>query len=349
MSARTSHAAAMLLVGAALVAACRTQPEPRFPHLEHLAGIPCGGDGQPACPTCSSCHEGTTDTARALEPDASDCSTCHDRGQQLLTQSLQRSHATAPRRAEIEFPHVPHLALPEVKGQCVTCHAGVVDEAKPRERMPDMAKCLDCHQADFDQAKCSPCHVAADLPRLVPQTFLRHTDQWIGRHGVAARGQQQICEQCHTESQCADCHDQRQNLPIEVREPDAISSEQVHRGNFIARHAIEARSNSPSCLKCHTAASCDACHVERGVSAARAGSVSPHPIGWVGRDTGAKDFHGRAARRNIASCAACHDHGPATNCIQCHRVGAHGGSPHPRGWGSSRSQSSAICRYCHEN
>jgi hypothetical protein len=47
------------------------------------------------------------------------------------------------------------------------------------------------------------------------------------------------------------------------------------------------------------------------------------------------------------SCASCHEAGPATNCIGCHRVGAHGGNPHPSGWQSTRGADAEMCGYCH--
>jgi hypothetical protein len=57
--------------------------------------------------------------------------------------------------------------------------------------------------------------------------------------------------------------------------------------------------------------------------------------------------HGRAARRDIASCAACHDQGAASNCVRCHKVGAFGGSPHPPGWRSSQPTTAESCAICH--
>jgi hypothetical protein len=182
----------------------------------------------------------------------------------------------------------------------------------------------------------------------VPQTFSRHDTGWIRRHGPAAKRVSSQCNQCHTESQCNDCHDLKQTIPIEVRRPEAIGAGFVHRGDFLTRHPIEARSQPTACLKCHSTSSCDDCHVRRGVSGNAVDGRNPHPIGWVGPDTDSKNFHGRAARRDVVSCAACHDRGPATNCIRCHRVGGSGGNPHPGGWTSSRSKGAAMCRYCHE-
>jgi hypothetical protein len=247
----------------------------------------------------------------------------------------------------VRFDHRAHLRLAELKGQSIDCHAGVIEGSQSQQQFPPMAVCLQCHQTDFDQANCVPCHRQEQLTRLLPRTFMRHQGAWHRRHGLAAKGRQRICNQCHMESQCADCHEQNQSLPLEVRAPDAVEQEQVHRADYLTRHPLEARSRSTQCLKCHSPASCDGCHLRRGVSGANLNATNPHPIGWVGSDHAASEFHGRAARRGLATCAACHDQGPATNCIRCHRVGGHGGNPHPRGWNSTRSNSATICRYCH--
>jgi hypothetical protein len=122
----------------------------------------------------------------------------------------------------------------------------------------------------------------------------------------------------------------------------------VHRGDFLTRHAIDALAEPARCLSCHTERDCDSCHVERGVSGNAVGANNPHPPGWVGADTRSSDFHGSHARRDILSCAGCHEQGPATNCIRCHTVGAYGGNPHPSGWQSARGRQSSMCRYCHE-
>jgi hypothetical protein len=141
-----------------------------------------------------------------------------------------------------------------------------------------------------------------------------------------------------------------QDLSVERRRPAALERALVHRGDFVSRHGIEALSQPARCARCHTPATCDACHLERGVSGGRVGGRNPHPPGWVVGAPGAPSGHGRDARRDILACASCHDQGPATNCIRCHKVGAYArANPHPSGWRSARSASASMCRYCHEN
>jgi hypothetical protein len=325
----------------ALVIACEREPA-RFPHVQHLAEIACGGPGQPDCLSCASCHDGVRKTGGQALPSRAVCGKCHDLGK-LPAISLE------PVEHGVRFDHASHLKLPKIKNQCVSCHSGVVEQGSGKTPFPAMSVCLDCHRADFDKGKCTPCHRQANLSGLLPQSFMRHDQNWLHRHGNAATRSAPVCNQCHSQTDCSDCHDISQTISVEQRRPDAIEREFVHKGDFISRHPIEARTQPASCLKCHSTSSCDACHIQRGISAARPGAPNPHPAGWVGTNTASRDFHGRAARRNILVCTACHDQGPATNCIRCHRVGGFGGNPHPRGWQSARTDGAGMCRYCHAN
>jgi hypothetical protein len=65
-------------------------------------------------------------------------------------------------------------------------------------------------------------------------------------------------------------------------------------------------------------------------------------------DARSAEFHGDAARRDIVSCASCHDQGANSNCITCHKVGGTAGrSPHPRGWNPTTSKDTKMCKMCH--
>ncbi len=337
------------LAGLAGLVGCDEVPAPRFPHRAHLTASDCGGTGQPECPTCLSCHAGIRQPKGRATLSPGDCTTCHQSSAPEVSAVVDRLSQGGPSSQGIEFDHPSHLQLPEIHGQCVKCHVGVAEDGTAGNMFPKMSACLQCHDDDFDRGQCTPCHRQPQLRALVPKTFLRHDGDFLRDHGRAATRQAQVCSQCHTQDTCLACHDQSQSLTVETRNPDAIDRRFIHRGDFITRHPIEARSAPATCLSCHTTSSCDSCHVERGVSAARIGSANPHPVGWIGPNTASSDFHGRAARRDIVTCAACHDHGPATNCIRCHKVGGYGGTPHPEQWRSGRSSSAAMCRYCHEN
>jgi len=348
MQARLSALLLWIAVTLAAMAACRSESgPPRFPHQTHLAGLACGVPGKPACLTCVSCHDLAQHDSGQRLPKAAVCENCHRDAHQV--KAVLASTPVRP-SGEITIDHDKHLAMPELRGQCVPCHAGVVDSKRPS--LPPMSKCFGCHEHSEQWAKgeCTPCHDAAALRRTMPVTFLKHDTAFLRHHGsvMAERQQAQLCQNCHTQSQCQSCHDVTQDLTVEARRPERIESGQVHRGDFMVRHAIEARSEPARCLSCHTVQGCDSCHSARGVSANVANPSNPHPPGWVGGNTASADFHGTVARRDIVSCAGCHEAGPATNCIRCHKVGAYGGNPHPRGWKSSRGVDAEMCRYCHE-
>jgi hypothetical protein len=336
---------AVALVLAAVVAACTDRADVRFPHRIHLAGIACGGAGQPACLDCNSCHTVSAHDRVFKLPAGAECTQCHQDDAAEVLPIL----AVTPARpsGEIGFDHDRHLAMPAIQGQCMPCHAGLMTEGA--STLPAMSTCFTCHEHDqqWKAGQCAPCHQRSDLERTMPKTFLRHDAAFARRHGQAAVDQKQLCQSCHSQSQCADCHDVSQDLSIERRLPDRLDRSRVHPGDFIVRHSIEAAAQPSRCVRCHTVETCDACHVERGVSANRLGSANPHPPGWVGTHAGSRSFHGVAARRDIVACASCHDQGPATNCIRCHKVGGFGGNPHPGGWRSTRSKSAEMCRYCH--
>lgn len=331
----------------ALLAACRPPAVPlRFPHRAHLTGIACGAPGQPACLSCNTCHAPSQQTRQLKLPEAELCERCHHSDRPSVLPVL----AVKPERpyGEIHIDHDTHLALPEIRGQCVPCHAGVVREGQAN--LPPMSQCFSCHehQSQWERGQCTPCHEQAQLARSLPRTFMRHDAAFAGRgHGPMASTQPQLCSSCHTQASCQACHDTSQAMTIETRRPEQLEQHQVHRGDFMVRHALEAASQPSRCLSCHEPQTCDSCHRARGVSQASLGAVNPHPPEWVGTNTRSSNFHGVAARRDVAACAACHEQGPATNCIRCHKVGAYGGSPHPPGWRSTQSITSEMCRYCH--
>jgi len=336
-----------LAVAVAVLFACR-RPAVRFPHAAHL-GMECGEPGQPECFTCLSCHGQIVKSPALGHPTDQNCEKCH-RNDRHIKQVLAAAPTRDRQRAsDIQFDHARHLGMPEVGGQCIHCHAGVVSEGQG-PHFPPMAQCFSCHQhqAEWDQGTCTPCHRAADLRQLVPETFLAHGPGWDRRHGPLAMATTVQCAACHTAESCDDCHDVSQGMTIERRTATRVDTDFVHPADFLTRHAMEAESEPARCLSCHRTETCDSCHLARGVSAGRIGAVSPHPPGWVGPDSHDERHHGRAARRDILGCASCHDQGPQTNCIDCHKVGGSGGNPHPSGWQSSRTPSDVMCAYCHE-
>lgn len=334
----------------AITFACQPRAVSQFPHKLHMADLHCGGTGQHPCLSCTSCHQAQAGKEPPLLPELDACSECHPKDAALQLQTVTAGRTLdAPLAHSIRFSHAKHTQMAELRGECVHCHKEVAGKAG--SMFPPMATCFECHehQEQFDRGQCGPCHEGHDVARLLPVTFMPHDANWTRQHGASARSGQAVCASCHAQKQCDDCHNTAQVLSIEMRRPEEFERNFVHSGDFMTRHGFEARQNPSKCSTCHTPQSCDGCHLQRGVSANALGARSPHPPGFMGSNTRDPEFHGRAARRDIASCAACHDQGPATNCISCHRVGGYGGNPHPRGWmsgGTNRHE--GACRYCHD-
>jgi hypothetical protein len=333
------------VTAAALAAACMGRAPPRFQHLTHLVGVACGTAGKPACLDCNSCHALSPQGSPHTRGDAALCASCHHANQARVAELFERPR---PIQARLGFNHEQHLALGGIQGQCVSCHAGVVQPGGLP--LPPMSQCFTCHehQEQWNAGECAPCHTSSELARTLPQSFLRHDQEFARHHGQFAVEDQRLCQSCHTQADCNGCHDTTQGLSIEHRRPEAIERTLVHGGGFLTRHALEAQAQPARCVRCHEPQTCESCHRERGVSGNQFGARNPHPPGWVGTSAGSSSFHGRDARRDILSCAGCHDQGPATNCIRCHKVGGFGGNPHPNGWRSTQSPQDTMCRYCHE-
>jgi hypothetical protein len=306
---------------------------------------------------CDECHAGVadaTDLSQSLLPQEDVCLDCHDREDEctschsnpdMLTPGM--AVTAAP---DLGFSHADHLE--RVDNECETCHVGAADATQLPLEPITMDTCLECHnhQAQYDRAECTPCHTTFREVPLRAVAEFEHGAGWMGQHGMLARSEGMACYQCHTESQCAECHSQVAPAMSVRLYPDQVDRTLLHRGDWLSTHAIEARADADMCGRCHEPSTfCQDCHTEQGRTPLVADPRSPHPPGWVG--PGGDNFHGREARLQINSCASCHDQGPASNCVQCHAVGRVGGNPHPEGWDDRHELEDAagdpMCRVCH--
>jgi hypothetical protein len=141
-----------------------------------------------------------------------------------------------------------------------------------------------------------------------------HQVAWIQRHGSIARSQGATCSECHTERDCASCHDEKVAAPFSVHPP-----------NFDTLHAVDARSRGSSCAECHSLTNfCTDCHIRSEITMRPEASPPPrqgvHPEGWTDPDT--PNNHGVEARQRITECVSCHTE---DDCVSCHT----GIDPHP--------------------
>jgi len=282
---------------------------------------------------CADCHD---------VEDSAQCGTCH-------TNTDAPDTYDRPGSTHLLFSHQKHM---DYSSGCEDCHVGASGAAdiSPENRMiPQHLECNNCHQSDMDSGKCQLCHERLDLYQRKPETIFSHEANFFKRHGAkAAAGGQENCAVCHDQSFCGDCHAKTMTVRPSLRFPERVDRTFVHQGDWMSRHAIEARVGDTSCMKCHGTSFCSSCHEQRGVGGAT-GTKSPHPANWM--TPGTATSHSRAARRRINECASCHDQGAASNCVHCHQSG--GVNPHPPGWkapvSKSERSSNQMCKICHSN
>jgi hypothetical protein len=309
---------------------------------------------------CVVCHEGVFDeTALGTAPEAfppeDTCLQCHKEQKEKNNCGFCHTdvqHAAKHTLAEgsVRMDHSKHIEL--VKEDCATCHKQLPEPFAIAVAAPKMSDCLSCHghSKEYAQAQCNGCHPTLNrLASLKPLSDFSHQGNYVARHGADARSSAETCSQCHDQTFCADCHAKTVATRVEVKFPEAVAAMFIHRNDFVGRHAIEAAGNQASCRKCHGNTFCESCHQAHNLTPLAVNPRDPHPLGWT--IPGSGDFHGEAARRDIASCASCHDQGPRSNCVSCHRVGGLGGNPHPASWLAHHDhreiQSNGMCGTCH--
>ncbi len=308
----------------------------RFSHKRHMDAA-----------ECTDCHKGAAKSAaKAALPRMSQCLTCHEDQQDNCKMCHSNPDAAVPVKQEasrFHFSHAKHMK--RVKNGCLTCHANISKDLKHRPFTGHQAVvCMKCHvhRQDLARSRCTRCH--KDMAKLPPRRVAEYAHRDIlitGKHTVAPGGEK-TCVQCHDRHFCTDCHAKSTRLKPELKFPQRVGMNLVHRGNYETRHRFDARRNPQSCMKCHSRTYCVDCHEKRGVRTAQGLLQDPHPAGWV-------QSHGPAARANILRCAACHDRGAKSNCVRCHATG--GIDPHPPSWKwrnkSSAKINSKMCRICH--
>lgn len=141
-----------------------------------------------------------------------------------------------------------------------------------------------------------------------------HDVAWLQRHGSIARSQGASCSECHTERDCASCHDEQVAAPFSVHPP-----------NFDTLHGVDARAGGSSCAECHSLTNfCTDCHIRSEITmrpdASPPARRSVHPDGWSDPDN--PNNHGVKARQRITECVSCHTE---DDCVSCHT----GIDPHP--------------------
>lgn len=328
----------------------RTAPELGFSHKDHLARVAtflAAGGGAAADAAASTTAPGAAGTPGA--PSSTTNEQAPAQPSEAPTGADKTGDGGGSESGATTAVSADAANDPKV---CAVCHPDATTAAALPLQRPTMATCLTCHNhnADYAEARCTHCHPSLRQLPLMAVAEFEHTAGWITRHGLVSQHQGESCLQCHQQSSCSECHSRvAPDSPARLF-PEVVDRTVLHRGDFISTHGMDARLSGDVCLRCHQTNQCQNCHRVMGLAAESGSLFVPHPAGYAMPGAGTR-FHGDDARRNIHSCAACHDQGAASVCVQCHRVGGVGGSPHPAGWSKKNKESdiagNALCLTCH--
>jgi hypothetical protein len=106
-----------------------------------------------------------------------------------------------------------------------------------------------------DTPLCSECHM--DIKAALDH--LDHRPDWINKHKFYAAQHKQACDVCHTESYCADCHANKEEIKPSDKFKDAPKRSLPHRGDYLNQHRIDGKINPASCVPCHGRQNNDRC------------------------------------------------------------------------------------------
>jgi hypothetical protein len=319
----------------------------RFSHSTH----------EKAKVNCLACHEEIYDAknldGRYLPPEAK-CLECHkDKKEQgncaFCHRDPEHPGPYAPVVRGLRLSHAEHIE--RVNEDCSRCHKTLTELTPSGSTVPPMSACTQCHEhaTELTNGTCNNCHVDLRRFALRPVSVFSHQGDFVRQHGPSARAAGEGCAQCHDQTFCADCHARTVALPIEAKFPERVTADFIHRADFLSRHQIEARADESLCRRCHGQSFCESCHTAENLTPRASNPRSPHPPDFS--FPGSSNSHGPLARRDIAACAACHDQGARSICVDCHKVGGVGGDPHPAGWTSHHPRDeinrNPMCLTCH--
>ncbi|MHB1687962.1 MAG: cytochrome c3 family protein [Ignavibacteriaceae bacterium] len=329
---------------------------------------------------CEDCHTAVTKSTSLkdkLMPNHDACASCHDVTDKTKCDKCHYDNNYKPliqMKSELNFNHDFHLNKQKIK--CEACHKGIFDVDYAEDAVqpyPKMETCYSCHNNKTTASnECITCHTStADLK---PQSH--KSADFLSTHKFAARDFNANCIMCHDNASCQECHVgttmiTQQNTQNDFYQPysptnskDGIKQQQitrVHDLNYRFTHGIDAKGKTAECQSCHQIDTfCASCHQSKQGDFSLGGieptsHLEPNFM-IIGVGSGGGE-HATLARRDIESCAACHDvQGGDPTCIQCHTDpdGIKGTNPktHPANYmrdvnGDWHTSQGSICFNCH--
>lgn len=252
------------------------------------------------------------------------CTSCHDR-QAFKAETQASAHASV---------------------ECRRCHLapGTVGDAIFAARWPFHAYLPPGRAADRDAAavpdsRCRACHETV-LESVVASNGIRmkHTScatmsSCTDCHSATAHGRATRWVRSYEMDGCLGCHRELKNVGCDLCHKGQATAARVKSAAFAVTHGPAWRTthgmgDSTTCIVCHTASDCGACH----------GVGVPHESGFV-------TVHATYAVQSEAKCASCHND---DFCNSCHGTAM----PHPAGF-TPRHMTDAkaqpdVCDRCHE-
>lgn len=196
---------------------------------------------------------------------------------------------------------------------------------------------------DLKFNECAECHFGEGIPP-------NHGGGWDKEHRILASRPDAVCSDCHDQSWCQDCHKGGGiDAKLSRSQYKRDIKPETHRTNWVSIHPIQAMSNPQQCSRCHEPKFCSDCHGRQNVTSL---TIRDHAVSGSAQAYIAAfpDQHAAEARRNLASCQACHPEGDV--CLTCHsaKTGLKV-NPHPKGFKADRIRSRSnnrSCRVCHD-
>lgn len=248
----------------------------------------------------------------------------------------------------VNFDHATHVQNPETP-KCSACHVDDASSIRPATTI------------------CQGCHEEAFVKDVSLAGLKTHDARWSFEHRPSAVGGNIDCAACHEQDFCHECH--KSGRADEMGQlGNAMLN--VHRAEFRVTHPLAAKTDPQLCSGCHESKFCSDCHANFAPADI---ALLSHRRGWTNVDGGVHDgvtsaqcfdchdqsviaegdwspVHAREARKNLATCQACHPDGDI--CVRCHSANGFGVNPHPSDWSSmkdrlEKASNGRTCRKCH--
>jgi hypothetical protein len=134
----------------------------------------------------------------------------------------------------------------------------------PRDIDAAEVRIPDTHPIELsERPRCTECHTDETGVALKPIGAFDHSSDWIALHRFYASQTSRLCNACHKEAFCTDCHAYKNELRPSDRYSGSPERWLPHRGDYIFQHRIDGRIDPTSCFRCHgrqNNALCRRCH-----------------------------------------------------------------------------------------